>query len=120
MDKKLLLLVAIIYSIWLTTVSLIDLKNVPRLGSSFDDKIYHFIAYFLLAVLWITYFNTSKKKQATLVVFISTIIFGVILELLQHQLNPNRTYDNYDLLANCLGVVIGTLIAVRIKIIKLK
>ena len=120
MVKKILLLVAIIYSIWLTTVSLIDLKNVPSLGSSFDDKIYHFIAYFALAALWITFFKTSKKRNTTIVVFICTIIFGILLELLQHQFNPNRTYDIYDLIANCLGVIIGTLVADRLNIIKLK
>jgi len=117
--KKLLLLVAIIYTIWLTVVSLINLNNVPSLGSSFDDKIYHLIAYVVLSFLWVTYFKTSQKKHITLIVFICMILFGVVLELIQHQLNSNRTYDNYDLIANCLGVVFGTLIALRLNIYKL-
>ena len=120
MVKKLLLLGSIIYTIWLTTVSLINLENVPSLGSSFDDKIYHFIAYFGLAALWVTYFKFFKKRYATLVVFISAILFGAVLEVLQHQINPNRTYDNYDLMANCFGVIFGTLIAHKLKIFKLK
>ena len=120
MVKKIFLIVTISYTIWLAIVSLINLKSVPSLGSSFDDKIYHFIAYFALAYLWITYFKLSPKKYIILIVFSSTIIFGVVLELLQHQLNPNRTYDNYDLIANCFGVIIGTLIAVKLNIIKLK
>lgn len=119
MVKKALLLVAIVYTIWLTTVSLINLKNVPSLGLSFDDKIYHFIAYFVLASLWVTYFKTSPKKHVVLLVFVCTISFGITLELLQHQLNPNRTYDTYDLMANCIGVIVGTLIATKQNIIKL-
>ncbi|WP_299122169.1 VanZ family protein [uncultured Winogradskyella sp.] len=120
MVKKLFLIGALVYTIWLTIVSLVDLKKVPSLGSSFDDKIYHFIAYFILAYLWVTYFKTSPKKYIILIVFGCTIAFGIILELIQHQLNPNRTYDNYDLMANCFGVIIGTLIASILNIIKLK
>jgi len=120
MVKKLLLPIAIIYTIWLTIVSLISLSSVPSLGSSFDDKIYHFIAYFILAFLWVTYFKPTKKRQIILIVFVCNILFGAILELVQHQLNSNRTYDNLDLLANCLGVIIGTIIAFRIDVFKLK
>lgn len=117
--KKLLLLVAVIYTIWLAIISLINLNNVPSLGSSFDDKIYHLLAYLVLAFLWISYFKPSQKKEKFLIVFVCMILFGVVLELIQHQLNPNRTYDNYDLIANCLGVTIGTLIALRLNIFKL-
>ena len=120
MVKKLLLLVAIIYSIWLTVVSLINLNNVPSLGSSFDDKIYHLLAYLVLAFLWITYFKPSQKKNIIIIVFVCVLLFGVVLELIQHRLNPNRSYDSYDLIANCLGVILGTLIALRINVFKLK
>jgi len=118
--KKLLLLVAIVYTILLVIVSLISLKGVPSLGSSFDDKIYHFLAYALLASLWITFFKVYKEKSKLFMVFIVIVLFGVVLELVQHQLNPNRTYDTWDLIANCLGVLVGTLIASRLNIIKLK
>jgi VanZ family protein len=117
--KKLLLLVAITFTIWLTVVSLINLDGVPSLGSSFDDKIYHFFAYALLAFLWVTYFKSSPKKNSVLIVFLVTFSFGVLLELIQHQLNQNRTYDIFDLMANCLGVIFGTLIALKINIYKL-
>lgn len=119
MAKKLLLLVALSYSIWLTVVSLISLKGVPSLGSSFDDKIYHFVAYVALAFLWVTYFKSAKKRRNNLVVFFAVLLFGIVLELIQHQLNANRTYDTFDLLANCIGVIIGTLIALKLHIYKL-
>ena len=118
--KKLLLPIAIIYTIWLTIVSLIDLSGVPSLGSSFDDKIYHLLAYLILAFLWVTYFKPSKRRYIVLIVFICMILFGVVLELIQHRLNPKRTYDTLDLIANCLGVILGTLIALRINVFKLK
>jgi VanZ family protein len=117
--KKFLLLVAIIYTLGLTVVSLINLNGVPSLGSSFDDKIYHLVAYLGLAFLWVTYFKSSQRKYNVLIIFLATFLFGVFLELIQHQINPNRTFDTYDLTANCVGVILGTLIALKINIYKL-
>lgn len=115
-----LLPVAMVYTVVLVIASVVNLNNVPSLGSSFDDKIYHFIAYLVLAFLWTTYFKPSHKRHTNTIVFVSVIAFGVVLELIQHQLNPNRTYDVYDLMANCLGVLFGTLIVHKFNIIKLK
>jgi VanZ family protein len=112
--KKMLLPASIVYTIVLVIASLVNLKSVPSLGSSFDDKIYHCLAYVVLAFLWMTFFKSSKKKNIKGIVFGCVILFGIVLELIQHQLNPNRTYDIYDLMANCIGVVIGTLIAIRL------
>nr|WP_256259970.1 VanZ family protein [Winogradskyella luteola] len=118
--KKLFLTASIVYTIALVIASLVNLNSVPSLGSSFDDKIYHCIAYLGLAFLWMTYFKPSTQKHIKVIVFIGVILFGIILELVQHLINPNRTYDNYDLMANCIGVLLGTLIAVRLQIITLK
>ena len=71
MVKKLLLLTSIVYTIVLVIATLINLSGIPSLGSSFDDKIYHFIAYLGLAFLWITYFKPSKRKHILVIVFIS-------------------------------------------------
>ncbi|MGB1231209.1 MAG: VanZ family protein [Winogradskyella sp.] len=109
---------AILYSVVLVIASLISINDVPKLGFSFDDKIYHFVAYFGLAFLWITYSKTLTNKKH--LVFISVLLYAVLLEVLQHKINPNRTYDTYDLLANCVGVIIGTLVASRLNILKLK
>jgi VanZ family protein len=118
--KRLLLLVAIAYTIFLTIVSLVNLNGVPSIGSSFDDKIYHFIAYSGLAFLWISYYKPNQKNGILVIVFFCAIVFGILLESIQHQINSKRTYDIYDMLANCLGVVFGTLIAYKQNIFKLK
>ncbi|WP_439152336.1 VanZ family protein [Winogradskyella sp.] len=120
MDKRILLFLAIVYTIALTVASLININGVPKLGFSFDDKIYHFLAYLLLSLLWVTYIKSHSKSFKVLITTVVLIVFGIVLELVQHPFNPNRTYDNLDLLANCFGVIVGMLIAVRIDIIKLK
>jgi VanZ family protein len=117
--RKLLLLAAILYTIVLIVVSLISLNGLPSLGSSFDDKIYHVIAYMILAILWIFYFKPFKTIYIVLLVCFASVLLGYILELLQYLVNPNRTYDTFDLIANTIGVLIGTFIAVKINIHKL-
>ncbi|APY08723.1 hypothetical protein BWZ20_10590 [Winogradskyella sp. J14-2] len=120
MVKKLLFLAALVYTFVLVVATFINLNGVPSLGSSFDDKIYHFLAYVVLGGLWITYFKSFSNNNRLWLVFIVVVFFGILLEVIQHKLNKNRTYDTYDLLANCFGVLVGTLIAARLDILKLK
>ncbi len=112
MNKSILLFGAFVYTIILVILSLISNPNLPDIGSSFDDKIYHFGAYFVLAFLWLTYFKYYNKEIRLFIVFLLLILFGVSLELFQHSFNSNREYDVYDLTANCIGVVIGTLFSI--------
>lgn len=119
MVKKILLLVSIAYTLTLVIMSLITISGVPSLGSSFDDKIYHIVAYFGLAFLWVLYIKPFKTKRSLFIVFFAAVFLGFILELLQYLLNSNRTYDTYDLIANSIGAVFGTLFASKINIFKL-
>ncbi|WP_299098691.1 VanZ family protein [uncultured Winogradskyella sp.] len=120
MVKKVLLALSVTYTLALIIASLITLKGVPSLGSSFDDKIYHVIAYAGLAFLWANYFKPFKTKYTPFYVFFCAAFLGFILELLQYAVNPNRTYDTYDLIANSIGAMFGTLIALQLNIDKLK
>lgn len=115
-----LLLVSIAYTLALVIASLINLHGVPSLGSSFDDKIYHIVAYLGLSFLWVTYFKPNKTKNILLIICFAATFLGFILELLQYLVNANRTYDTYDLIANTIGAIFGTLIASKLNIYKLK
>ncbi|NNE32618.1 MAG: VanZ family protein [Winogradskyella sp.] len=114
------MLTSIGYTIALIVVSFINLNNVPKLGSGYDDKVYHICAYLILGFLWMVYVKPLAKKRLALKVILVTSLFGILIESLQHQLNPNRTFDILDIVANCIGAVIGTLIASRLYILKLK
>lgn len=115
-----LLLVSIAYTLTLVIASLITLNGVPSLGFSFDDKIYHIVAYLGLAFLWVFYFKPFKTKYVPFIVLFAAALLGFVLELLQYLVNSNRTYDTYDLIANSIGAVFGTLIASQLNIFKLK
>ncbi len=107
MLKKWALLIVVIYATVLTIASLIHLGGVPSLGSSFDDKIYHFIAYFLFTVLVYNYCKVRQFKNANVISAVVVIVYGIIIEVLQQTITSYRTLDIYDVFANALGVVVA-------------
>ncbi len=80
-----------------------------------QDKILHFCAYIFLAFIWGYYMLLSSAKKGILYSFISTLVFGVLLEIIQERVNPSRTFDVLDLMANCIGVIVGTIIVASSK-----
>lgn len=115
MLKKTALVLTIIYSVALTYVSLVKLNHVPDIGVSFGDKIFHFLAYSLLTFLWfgtfLFKFNFKEKKAITYAAIIS-IIFGIVIEVLQEVLTTYRAMDIYDVIANTSGVLLTVLVIV--------
>ncbi|RZN84772.1 MAG: hypothetical protein EVB11_01595 [Winogradskyella sp.] len=120
-NSKFYLAVSVVYTIVLLYFSLGNPDGVlPETNIKFQDKIFHFIAYVILAILWGLYFFKGKRKKRLVISFISTLIFGVVLELVQEVINPLRNYDNLDLVANCIGVVVGTIVVLYYRKLKLK
>ncbi len=118
MLKKKALALSIIYTLALTYASLVKLNNLPDVGVSFGDKIFHFLAYSLLAFLWFSTFlfnfNYNKKKAITYSAVIS-IIFGIIIEVLQNVLTVYRSMDIYDVFANTTGVLLTVVLVLVTK-----
>ncbi len=90
------------------TVSLLPGKSLP--ANLIWDKAGHFIAYAGLA--GICRFASNKRQNWQII--IAVILFSFLIELLQ-QLIPNRSFEWYDLLANGLGALSGTIAAYFIK-----
>ena len=112
--KKWALPILVVYVLALTIGSLAHVGDLPSLGSSFDDKIIHLIAYFFFTVLVFNYCNELKMRHAIFISAISVIVYGIIIEVLQHVMTSYRTLDVYDAIANTLGVVFATII-IRIR-----
>jgi len=105
--KKYALIIALGFTSALTFLSLVNLGKMPNIGVSFSDKVFHFIAYALMALVWFNFATTlrnfNKTKQILLAVVIS-VVFGMIIELLQGALTATREADFNDIIANNLGV----------------
>ena len=121
-NKILVLVVSIIYSTLLVYLTFGNVHSiVPDTNLEFQDKIFHFLAYSGLSFLWCYYSFLIQIKKGSLKVFLATFFFGIISEFLQEKINPMRHFDVIDLIANCLGVMFGTIIVVfGFKIRKLK
>jgi len=82
---------------------------MPDVKIDHGDKIFHFLAYAVLCLLWyvVFYYRMSRPlKKAVLKAVILAIIFGIILEVLQGTLTSHRSLDVYDAIANSLGALL--------------
>ncbi|MBU2940069.1 VanZ family protein [Lacinutrix sp. C3R15] len=102
----------------LTIVSLISVTGLPDLNYSNSDKILHFIAYSGLTLFWFLTFSNNFKwafNKALLLSAIVSVVFGIIIEILQGVLTETRVADNNDILANTLGVSLTIIILLLFK-----
>jgi VanZ family protein len=109
-NKKWLLLVALAYSITLAILSLVSNDALPYFGTNYEDKIYHFLAYALLNVLWFKVFFAFKNNYPIIIAFGISIAFGIVIEVLQGQFTVVRDASIMDVIANSVGVSIASLI----------
>ena len=111
--KRYALVIALGFTAALTFLSLANLSKMPSIGVSFSDKVFHFMAYAVMTLVWFNYWRTlknlTKVKQILLAVVISAV-FGMIIELLQGALTATREADLNDIIANNLGVLVAALI----------
>lgn len=111
--KKIAVSVSVLYTILLLFICLINLEGLPEKAVQEGDKILHFLAYFILTLLWYNvvskYFNWSFFAVILTVVTCS-ILFGIIIELLQSEITSSRTADFNDIIANSFGVLIAALL----------
>jgi VanZ family protein len=86
----------------------LSLLKIPKTKITNIDKVYHSIAYFTLTISWlIVYYKKPQKKN---IIVICSIIFGIIIELLQSTLTNYRTGEYLDVIANSSGVILALLI----------
>ena len=113
---KILGFVAISYTIALTIGSLVKPVTIDVSVRNID-KLLHLGAYFGLAMLWLSYYHLIKtsqyrkwaKPRAYAVVAIALVVYGIVIEILQGSATTYRTPDGWDVLANSIGVALGTL-----------
>lgn len=108
--KKWALPILVVYALALAVFSLIRLSDIPSLGFSFDDKIYHFVAYFIFTCIAYNFFRQTKLIQSLLIASASVTVYGIIIEVLQLVMTTYRTLDVYDIIANTLGALVSALV----------
>ena len=113
MLKTYFFVITVLYSIALTVVCLIDLNGVIEVKISFGDKIFHSLSYVVLTVLWYYtfYYNLKfNKGKALIYAVVISIIFGIVIEVLQGTVTTYRSSDIIDVYANSLGAILAAVI----------
>jgi VanZ family protein len=118
--KHLALVLLLCYLFLLTGLSLANLGKLPNLGSSFDDKIFHFLSHALLTGLCFNYFNRTKVSKPILISVFVPISYGIAIEWLQSMTSNLRIADFYDIVSNILGTIFAIIIIGIVKNVKLK
>lgn len=112
MLKKVLLILALLYTIALAIVSLISSNQLPKIEATNGDKIVHLVAYGILCLIWYLVLKNYKNPKPLLIASSISIFYGIILEVLQGTITEARISEGYDILANCIGVVIISIIII--------
>lgn len=92
-----------------------DLEGSSWWGAYKIDKLVHIVAFAILALSFSTtlsklrLFIDSNHRLMTLILVVCAI-FGTILELLQQELSVGRSAELLDVVADCVGVLLGFVI----------
>jgi VanZ family protein len=76
------------------------------------DKLIHFFFYGMLQILLMRGFVLQKqfpalRKNYLLITAIFSTTYGIFIEVMQGYILKNRSFDQYDIAANIVGVVLG-------------
>lgn len=77
------------------------------------DKLVHFGLYFVLVAGWVVFFNLKsdltqyQKKNWNIILVLTAIAHGIIIEFLQGSDIIHRDFDWYDAVADSLGAAAG-------------
>ncbi|XLS29813.1 VanZ family protein [Flavobacteriaceae bacterium M23B6Z8] len=85
---------------------------------SFGDKLVHLIFYLVLTILLYLYLRKEhqkyQKRKVLTIASVFSLIYGMIIEVLQGILPYKRSADWLDVVANSVGIVFAILIIVMV------
>lgn len=113
-----LYLPAILWSAFVFLLCLIPGNELPQktwLNKIYFDKIVHIGMYFVLFLLIVRIRNQKNIPQKNIVTAaVICITQGVFIELLQGSIiSLNRSFDVFDIMANCIGVLFAIILLWR-------
>lgn len=80
------------------------------------DKLLHAIKFIIFSIILYNFLHYTNLKYASkLLIFIPLQFYPFVDELLQLKI-PSRTFSEYDILANYIGLMLGIIISVLIRI----
>ena len=114
---------AIAFALFIVLVNVLaDTRHLGLIGEVYDmphgDKIGHFILYAVLTFLVsLALFELRSDRSTTVLVLVAAFAIAalVALEEATQAWLPSRSSDVRDLIASCLGIGCGALVALRFR-----
>ncbi|KAL6890622.1 hypothetical protein GGI43DRAFT_387431 [Trichoderma evansii] len=78
-----------------------------QLGGYVNDKVLHFITFFLLTIVFYWIVDTSRRRTLNMTILVCTVILGIGSEFVQSFLPNDRDFDLYDIVANVIGSLLA-------------
>ena len=106
------MLIPIAYFIVCTLLLTLPGSAIPK-DNWFDrvwmDKWVHLAMFFLLVFLWFRALKdrSGSPRNLLLVITLSAIGYGILMEWVQHSFVPYRSYDPGDMIADAAGSLLG-------------
>jgi VanZ family protein len=110
LGPKLLLGIAIAYTLLVTAALLTPITGAPKIEIPFADKMVHLIINAGLFVVWASYVFSGKTNTKTYtlpLLFVCTLLYGILIEVIQGSFIPTRGADFFDVVANVCGLILG-------------
>jgi len=96
----------------ITVLSLARISGVPKVDVPNADKYVHAVFYFVLTFCVYYYLSASTKSLYSKIFYacLLSIIYGIVIEVLQGTLTNYRHPDFKDVLANTFGSLLAGLL----------
>ncbi len=112
LGNKTLLVLALSYSGVVTVLFLLPSSDLPKVALPVGaDKLVHLLIYVLMVCLWQLYLfqknGGALTKTDLWAIFLGSLLYGIIIEILQGLLTDSRSPDIWDVVANLIGTLIG-------------
>ncbi len=116
--KKALFGLAIGWTVIIAFLCLVSFRDLPSLKVKGADKYVHIILHFVFIMLWGFYVsvkqNEIKISRIAILVAIS-VLYGLLIEILQETCTATRHADVLDVMANSTGALTALIVFVLIK-----
>ena len=119
-SKSLIASAGIIYTCVITVVFLMPTSGLPRVSfPGGADKPIHLLSHFILVTLWQVYWfrrnNYQLNGKQGAVLLAGSLLYGIIIEIMQACFTEGRTADLFDVIANFSGALLAVFLFSKIK-----
>lgn len=111
MLKNFFFWIALFWSSLVSYLCLTPSSDIPTISIPHLDKIVHSFFHFVFTILWYLFFEKQvKKSNQQKLLFVSvllSLLFGIVIEILQTKITLTRSGDIYDIMANFVGSILA-------------